>query len=447
MMVGGSANECCQVYTSIRKSVLEYNLSRVGMEKLGMDSVQKMSWESLELRIKKWIMAVKVAVRVLYPSEKVLCNQVFNGLRQLAESSFLELSRGSVMQLMCFAEAITISRRCPEKLFKILDMYETLSDLLPAMHAVFSDELCLFIRDETRRTVMRLGEAARAIFVEFENAIQRESSKISVPGGAIHPLTRYVMNYIWLLYCYVGPLNRLLGEKKKEKPKLAELENQVSSYFHEDDGDNFADKLSPLGVQIVWLTVLLECNLDGKSKFYKEIALGYLFLMNNVHYIVQKVKKCELSSLVGKDWIEKQSNQVRQHATNYLRASWKKLLSFLQDEGFHVGGTFFSGGNSKNVLKDRLRCFNCLFEELHRTQSTWIVPDAELREELRISIEEKVIPAYRSFLTRHQSIINSGRGQHKYIKYTPEDLERCLRDLFEGNSFPVGTRRMSFSVS
>eukprot|EP00250_Pteridium_aquilinum_P019413 c24422_g1_i1 orf=145-1968(-) len=448
MMVGGYAKECCQVYASIRKAVLDHSLSRLGMEKVSMDNVQKMAWESLEVRIQKWNLALKVAVRILYTSEKVLCDQVFAGLNRWAEMTFLDVSKGSIMQLMGFAEAIAISRRTPEKLFKILDMYENLSDLLPAIDAIFSHDQCMCVRLEAKRTLLRLGEAARGIFAEFENAIQRESSKTPVPGGAIHPLTRYVMNYIWLLFCYVGPLKRLLGDKKNAPPEPLGPENHVSEdQFHEDDCNTCADHLSPLGVQIVWLMVLLECNLDGKSELYKEIALTHLFLMNNVHYIVQKVKKCELASLVGEEWVKKQSSQVRQYATNYIRASWEKMLIFLQEEGLHVSTTFFSGV-SKNALKDRLRCFNSSFEELHRNQSTWIVPDPELREELRISIEEKIVPAYRSFVTRYQKFLNSGREQEKYIKYTPEDLEKCLLDLFEGSSFTGGgARRMSFSAS
>ena len=36
----------------------------------------------------------------------------------------------------------------------------------------------------------RLGEAAKGTFVEFENSIQRETSKSTIPGDAIHPLNR-----------------------------------------------------------------------------------------------------------------------------------------------------------------------------------------------------------------------------------------------------------------
>jgi len=44
-----------------------------------------------------------------------------------------------------------------------------------------------------------------------------------------------------------------------------------------------------------------------------------------------------------------------------------------------------------------------------------------------------VIPAYRAFTGRYGSLVDSGRNSGKYIKYTPEDLENHLSDLFEGS--------------
>lgn len=35
----------------------------------------------------------------------------------------------------------------------------------------------------------------------------------------------------------------------------------------------------------------LQSNLDGKSKQYKDSALTYLFLMNNIHYMVRSVRR------------------------------------------------------------------------------------------------------------------------------------------------------------
>lgn len=61
-----------------------------------------------------------------------------------------------------------------------------------------------------------LGEAAIGTFVEFENAVEREISKKPTQGGEIHPLTRYVMNYVKLLVDYSDTLNGLLEKLESD---------------------------------------------------------------------------------------------------------------------------------------------------------------------------------------------------------------------------------------
>ncbi|KAH7302450.1 hypothetical protein KP509_23G074100 [Ceratopteris richardii] len=439
IIAGGYGRQCAKIFSSVRKAFLEQSLSRLGVEKLSTEDVHKMAWEALEVRIKKWVQTVKVAVKVLYPSERILCDQVFAGLSPWREIAFVDLARSSMLQILSLGEAIAISRRSPEKLFKILDMYESLWDLIPDINLIFSDDICCSVRAEAQGVLVRLGEAARGTFADFENAIQRDASRTPVPGGAVHPLTRYVMNYIWLLFSYSSTLRRLLGDKKLR------VRTTGASPPNDENSQNVTDNLSPLAVQIIWLTVLLECNLDGKSKLYRDVAQSYLFLLNNAHYIVQKVKQSELSSLVGEDWVQKHSITVHQYATNYVRAAWMKVLACLRDEGITANGSF-SGGISKFSFKEKLKTFNSYFEELLRTQSAWIVPDPQLREELRLSIAEKLIPAYRSFLSRYQSILDSGKYPGKYVKYTAEDIENCLLDLFEGTTSSLVAKRKSFSV-
>ena len=45
----------------------------------------------------------------------------------------MEIVKTSALQLFNFPEAISISRRSPEKLFKILDLHDAITDLLPDM--------------------------------------------------------------------------------------------------------------------------------------------------------------------------------------------------------------------------------------------------------------------------------------------------------------------------
>lgn len=131
-----------------------------------------------------------------------------------------------------------------------------------------------------------------------------------------------------------------------------------------------------------------------------------------------------------------------------------------------VGGEGSGSGVSRASVKDRFKTFNSQFEELHQRQSQWTVPDSELRESLRLAVAEVVLPAYRSFLRRfghvssyflppvfrslsiffssfsfiqmclyYRPMIENGKNPQKYIRYTPEDLERMLGEFFEGKTW------------
>jgi len=227
-----------------------------------------------------------------------------------------------------------------------------------------------------------------------------------------------VMNYVKLIVDYSETLNLLL-EIREDDDQLVPLRN--------DDSDS--SRLTPVARRLLVLITSLHSNLEEKSKLYEDGALQYIFLMNNILYVVQKVKGSDLGGLLGDNWVRKRRGQIRQYATSYLRASWTKVLHCLKDEG--IGGS--SNNASRVALKERFKNFNACFEEIYRVQTAWKVPDAQLREELRISISEKVIPAYRSFMGRFGNQVESGRHAGKYIKYTADDLENYLLDLFEGS--------------
>ncbi|KAK7294472.1 hypothetical protein RJT34_17361 [Clitoria ternatea] len=438
MISSGYLRECIQVYGSVRKSAVDASFRRLGVEKLSIGDVQRLEWDQLEAKIRRWIKAAKLCVRTLFASEKKLCEQIFDGLgTAIDDACFMETVKGPAIQLFNFAEAISISRRSPEKLFKILDLHDALMDLMPDIDVVFDSKSSESIRVQAAEILSRLGEAARGILSEFENAVLKEPSKVPVPGGTIHPLTRYVMNYISLISDYKVTLNELIvckpstGSRYSGDPSTPELD------LGELEGK------TPLAVHLIWIIVILQFNLDGKSKHYKDASLSHLFIMNNVHYIVQKVRGSpELREMIGDDYLRKLTGRFRQAATSYQRATWVRVLYCLRDEGLHVSGGF-SSGVSKSALRERFKAFNAMFEEVHRTQAVWLIPDSQLREELRISISEKLIPAYRSFLGRFRSHIESGRHPENYIKYSVEDLEDAVLDFFEGIPVSQHLRRRS----
>lgn len=422
MVAAGFGKECSHVFSTCRREFLEESLSRLGLQKLSIDEVQKMPWLELEDEIERWIKAANVALRILFPSERRLCDRVFFGFSSAADLSFMEVCRGSTIQLLNFADAIAIGSRSPERLFKVLDVFETLRDLMPEFDSVFSDQYCLILRNEALTIWKRIGEAIRGIFMELENLIRRDPAKAAVPGGGLHPITRYVMNYLRAACRSRQTLEQVFDESNGVLPptKLEERGQPSSS----------------LSVQMAWIMELLESNLEMKSKIYRDSALCSIFMMNNGRYIVQKVRDSELGSLLGDDWIRKHNAKVRQYHTNYQRSSWNKVLGALK-----LDNDSMAPNVAAKTMKEKLKLFNLYFEEICKTQSNWVVFDEQLREELRISVSKLLSPAYRNFIGRFQNVPEMGRNADRHIKYSQEDLEARINELFEGSSGSSGSRR------
>ncbi|KAL6003049.1 hypothetical protein ACLOJK_023272 [Asimina triloba] len=407
MVAAGFAKECSHVYSSYRREFLEESLARLGLQKRSIEEVQKMPWTDLEEEIDRWIRAANVALRILFPSERRLCDRVFAGFpAAISDLPFMEVCRGAAIQLLNFTDAVAIGTRAPERLFRVLDLYEALRELLPEFDAVFSDAYSGSIRTEAGTILKRLGDAIRGIFMELENLIRRDPPKAAVPGGGLHPITRYVMNY----------LRAACGSRQTLEQIL---EGNLES-------------------NLAWIMELLESNLEAKSKMYRDPALSAVFLMNNNRYIVQKVRDGgELGAVLGEDWIRKHATKVRQNHVNYQRSAWGKVLAVLKLDGGAVGGPPLS----LKSFKEKFKLFNGYFEEICRAQTGWVVADERLRAELRIAVAGNLAPAYRNFLGRFKAVPEAGKHLEKYQKYSVDEVENMIGELFQGGSSSFGGRR------
>ncbi|KAK4271924.1 hypothetical protein QN277_020545 [Acacia crassicarpa] len=411
--------ECSHAYTVARRESLEECLVILEMERLSIEDVLKMQWGTLNSKIKRWVWAVKIFVRVYLASEKWLSDQIFGEGEPVSISCFIDASKASIFQLLTFGDAMSIGPHQPEKLFRGLDMYEALAELIPEIDALYPHEVGSSVRIECHEVLTRLGDCVKLTFLEFENAIATNASTNPFVGGGIHPLTRYVMNYLNTLADYGETLNFLLKNKEEDDTIL------LSPDMSPDAEENSKFPGSPSGVSSMALhfrsvASILQCKLDEKSKLYRDAGLQHLFLMNNIHYMAQKVKGSELRLIYGDEWIRKHNWKFQQHAMSYERASWSSILSLLKDD--------VHASISKSPLKENLQRFYLAFEDVYKSQTAWSIPDVQLREDLRISISLKVIHAYRTFVGRHSHHISD-----KHVKYNADDLENYLLDFFEGS--------------
>ncbi|KAK6231927.1 hypothetical protein SCA6_002000 [Theobroma cacao] len=396
MVQAGHQQQLFRIYRDTRASVLEQSLRKLGVERLSKDDIQKMQWEVLEAKIGNWIHYMRIAVKLLFAGEKKICEQILDGIDSLRDQCFAEVTANSVAVLLSFGEAIAKSKRSPEKLFVLLDMYEIMRELQSEIEYLFGSKSCIEMRESAQSLTKRLAQTAQETFGDFEEAVEKDATKTAVLDGTVHPLTSYVINYVKFLFDYQSTLKQLFQEF--------------------DDGDADA-QLTNVTTRIMQA---LQTNLDGKSKQYKDPALTQLFLMNNIHYVVRSVRRSEAKDLLGDDWVQIHRRIVQQHANQYKRISWAKILQCLTIQGAATsggGGSILGGdtgsGVSRGMVKDRFKTFNVQFEELHIRQSQWTVPDSELREPM----------------------IENGKNPGKYIRYRPEDLERMLSEFFEGKTW------------
>ncbi|EMS53570.1 Exocyst complex component 7 [Triticum urartu] len=398
----GYASELVQVYCGIRRDLLDECLTVLGVERLSIDEVQRVEWKQLNDKMKKWVHGVKTVVRSLLTGERRLCDQVLAVSDELRDECFVESTKVCIMQILNFGDAVAVCPRSPEKVSRVLDMYEALAEVIPELKELYygtpgDDVIC-----DLEGVLGRLGDAVKGNLLEFGKVLQQESSRRPMMAGEIHPITRYVMNYLRLLVVYSDTLDKLLDEDA-----AGDADHNASNGGADDD-EEYLQSLTPLGHRLVKLMSYLEANLEEKSKLYEDGALQCIFSMNNTLYIVQKVKDSELGRILGDHWTRRRRGKVRQNSKSYLRISWTKVLSYLKDDGHGSGSV--SLGNSSSRVKEKFKNFNFAFDEIYRSQTLWKVPDPQLREELKISISENVIPAYRAFLGRYGSLVDNGRN-------------------------------------
>ncbi|XP_039025922.1 exocyst complex component EXO70B1-like [Hibiscus syriacus] len=429
LIAGGHELECCEIYMITRRHVLGETLKNIGYEKISIEEAQKTPWESLERDIPSWIQTFKQCANVHLPAERKLVQTIFSGYSSLSDSIITNLARCLFLQFLDFPEAVAFCKLTPEKLFKFLDMYEALRDNLSPIDSVFPKECARDLRKEIKACRCRIGEATISIFCDLENAIKSDTGKIPVPGGAVHPLTRYIMNYLKYACEYKDTIEQVFKDHSKieRADSTSRPRNNVSRSEKYKKNDAGEDR-PPFQAQLMRIIDLLEQSIDSKSMLYKDVPLSCIFMMNNGSYMLQKIKGTpELYEVVGDNWCRSRSFDVRNYHKVYQRETWLKLLGCISNQGLTVKGKVV-----KPVLKEKFKNFNAMFDEIYRTQSTWVVSDKQLQSELRVSIASVVIPAYRSFLGRYAGYLDPGRQTEKYIKYQPDDIETYIDELFDG---------------
>ncbi|CAI9098147.1 OLC1v1034739C1 [Oldenlandia corymbosa var. corymbosa] len=399
MISVGYAKECVNIYKIIRKSIIDEGIYKLGVEQLSPSFVRKMDWEAMDVRIKRWLDAVKIAVNTLFKGERILSDHVFASSESIRESVFAEISKDGALILYGFPENIAKnSKKSPEKVFRFLDICTAISNHWPEMESTFSYESSTPVRSQAITSLARIGEYIRTAITDLESTIQKENSKSTVAGGGIHSLTIEWMNHLSLLADY----SKVIADILPNSPGLSDSEDGSPAISRKFD----------------YLILLLLAKIDSKAKKYKDVSLSYLFLANNHQYVVVKARASNLKYLLGDDWVASQEAKVKQFTSSYQRVGWGHVMESLPKDP--------SGSYSPEEAKETFKGFKAAFDQAYRKQSAAVIPDSELRDGVKLSLERKILRVYREFYEKYDEEMDS------VIRFRPEDVGHCLSNLFFG---------------
>ncbi|KAK2430439.1 exocyst complex component EXO70B1 [Trifolium repens] len=116
--------------------------------------------------------------------------------------------------------------------------------------------------------------------------IHQDLSKAAVPGGGLHPIVRYIMNYLIVTCDYRLTLEQVFEDRRHLLKQCPKLHGSVPSS-------------SSLSLHMDRIMEALESNLEAKSKIYNNYASGSVFLMNSRRYILQKTKNHDIKKLLS----------------------------------------------------------------------------------------------------------------------------------------------------
>jgi len=417
MVKNGYGKECIKVYTTVRKSIVDEGIYKLNVEEQSFSKVNKMDWEVLEMKINSWLEAVKISVRTLFAGERNLCDRIFAS-NSIKEACFAEISKDGAILLFRFPELVAKTKKSkPEKIFRLLDMYATITLLLPEIESIFSFNSTAVVKSQAYNSQHRLIECVRNLLLELESTILKDSSKSEANFGGVHSLTKQTMQYLTTLADYSNVLSEIFFDTPPPlKSPLPE------SYLYSPESSNSTlETETGFSVRIAWLILVLLCKIDSKSKQCKNVSLSYLFLANNLRHVVEKVRQSNLQYVLGDDWLLNHMEKVKKLMEKYERVAWGEVFSSLPE---NPTAAMTVAKANKVFMKFKLE-----FDKAYRNQSSFVLPESEFREEIKASLARKIIPIYRELYT-HQIMAGTVSETKEYVVFTPEDVEKYLANLF-----------------
>ncbi|KAJ7966521.1 Exocyst subunit Exo70 family protein [Quillaja saponaria] len=417
---------CIDIYVKVRYKRAAKALMRLNPDYLRTytpEEIDEMEWESLETAIVLWIKHFELAVKKVIVSEKKLCNQLLSKIMDglVWPECFVKISDKIMAVFFRFGEGVARSSKEPQKLFKLLDMFESLQRLKPEFTEVFNGEAETDICKRFRELEKLLVHASSKLFWEFGLQIEGNSDGFPPPqDGSIPKLVRYAINYLKYLATdhYSTAMAKVL--RTEQIWKAGTLSKP------ETDENLLKDAISKV-------MEALQRNVESKRSRSRDKILTHVFAMNTYWYIYMKTRNTELGKLLGEEYIRKKYKIVAEEsAYMYQKQAWGPLLRILEKEDLKKQG---KEAIVRSLVGEKIESFLKDFDEMsQRHRGYYNIPDIDLREQIREATVKLVVPTYTDFLESYSVLLQ----RKSYI--SPQTLERLVGQVFDDGDVKLRRR-------
>lgn len=383
------------------------------------EEIDKMEWENLETATALWIQHFELAVKTVLVSEKKLCKQVLSGAMDglIWTECFVKIADKIMAVFFRFGEGVARSSKEPQKLFKLLDMFDSLEKLKIQFSEIFEGEAGSDICSRFRELTKLLVHASSKVFWEFGLLIEGNQDGLPPPQDASVPkLVRYAINYLKYLASesYSAPMAKVL---RTEKIWKAGVLSQPES-----DENLLKDAISSVMEAI-------QRNVELKQSRCRDKILSHVFSMNTYWYIYMRSRNSEVGKLLGEQWLKKKYKiMAEESAYMYQKQAWGALVKVLEEEELNRQTNKESMGA---VMRGKMEAFLDGLDEIsNRHKTSYTIPDADLRMQMREATVKLVVTAYTEFITSYSYFLTP----KSYLP--PDSIETMLVQLFNGRHRP-----------
>lgn len=413
----------CEVALFVATPQVRYRRAAKALLKLNPDylrtytpeEIDDMEWENLETATALWIQHFELSVKTVLLSEKKLCKQVLSGIMDgiIWIECFVKIADKIMAVFFRFGEGVARSSKEPQKLFKLLDMFDSLENLKTTFSEVFEGEAGADICSRFRELTKLLVHASSQVFWQFGLQIEGNQDVFPAPLDASIPkLVRYAINYLKYLATesYSVPMAKVLQTEQIWKAGFLSQP--------ETDENLLKDAISSV-------MEALRRYVELKKSRCRDKILSHVFAMNTYWYIYMRSRNSELGKLLGEQWMKKKYKIIAEEAAYlYQKQAWGTLVKWLEKEELNRQTSKDSLGA---VVRGKMEAFLEGFDEMsNKHRSYYTIPDADLRMQLMEATVKIVVTAYTEFLTAHSHVLQSKSYP------APDTIQTMVGQLFNG---------------